>query len=45
MILNGKIKTPGVHLPITKEIYEPVLNELEDFGIYFNETEVEPRFY
>jgi len=45
MILNGKIKTPGVHIPITKEIYEPVLNELEDYGIQFNEIEVEPRFY
>ncbi len=45
MILNGKITTPGVHLPITKEIYEPVLNELEEYGIQFNEIEVEPRFY
>ena len=39
-ILNGKIKTPGVQLPISKEIYTPILNELEDYGIIFNETEV-----
>ena len=36
-ILNGKIKTPGVQIPITKEVYEPILKELEDFGIVFNE--------
>ncbi|PHS10479.1 MAG: saccharopine dehydrogenase [Kordia sp.] len=39
-ILNGKIKTPGVQLPISKEIYTPILKELEDYGIIFNETEV-----
>ena len=39
-ILNGKIKTPGVQLPITKEVYTPILKELEDFGVIFNETEV-----
>jgi len=40
-ILNGKIKTPGVQLPITKEVYNPILKELEDYGIIFKETEVE----
>ena len=39
-ILNGKIKTPGVQLPISKEVYTPILKELEDYGIIFNETEV-----
>ena len=39
-ILNGEIKTPGVQMPITKEVYEPVLKELETFGIVFNEKEV-----
>ncbi len=39
-ILNGKIKTPGVQLPITKEVYEPILKELENFGINFKETEM-----
>lgn len=36
-ILNGKIKTPGVQIPITREVYEPILKELEGFGIVFNE--------
>ncbi|TYB79009.1 saccharopine dehydrogenase family protein [Bizionia myxarmorum] len=39
-ILNGKIKTPGVQMPINKEVYEPILKELETYGIAFNETEV-----
>jgi saccharopine dehydrogenase-like NADP-dependent oxidoreductase len=39
-ILNGKIKTPGVQLPISKEVYLPILNELKLFGINFNEIEM-----
>ncbi len=39
-ILNGKIKTPGVQIPINKEVYDPILNELESFDIKFIETEV-----
>jgi saccharopine dehydrogenase-like NADP-dependent oxidoreductase len=39
-ILNGKITTPGVQIPITKEIYEPILEELKSFGITFKEQEV-----
>lgn len=38
-ILNGEITNPGVQLPITKEVYEPILKELEEFGIVFNEYE------
>ena len=39
-ILNGNIKTPGVQLPIRKEVYEPILKELETFGVIFKETEM-----
>jgi saccharopine dehydrogenase-like NADP-dependent oxidoreductase len=39
-ILKGEIKTPGVQLPITKEVYEPILKELENYGIKFSEIEV-----
>ncbi len=39
-ILNKKITTPGVQMPITKEVYNPILDELENFGIVFNEKEV-----
>ncbi len=33
MILDGKITDIGVHIPVSKSIYEPVLNELENLGI------------
>ena len=39
-ILNGKIKSPGVQLPITKEVYDPILAELQNYGIEFKEKEV-----
>ncbi len=39
-ILNGEITTPGVQLPISKEVYEPILKELEDYGITFKEYDV-----
>jgi saccharopine dehydrogenase-like NADP-dependent oxidoreductase len=39
-ILNGNIKTPGVQLPIRKEVYLPILKELEEFGVVFHEIEM-----
>ena len=39
-ILNKEITTPGVQLPISKEVYSPILNELEDYGVLFKEIEV-----
>ena len=39
-ILNGNIKTPGVQLPIKKEVYAPILKELEEYGVVFHEKEV-----
>jgi saccharopine dehydrogenase-like NADP-dependent oxidoreductase len=37
LILQGKINITGLHIPIAAEIYEPVLAELEENGIQFNE--------
>jgi saccharopine dehydrogenase-like NADP-dependent oxidoreductase len=37
LILNNEIKSRGVLIPVLKEIYEPVLKELEIFGITFKE--------
>lgn len=37
LILNGKITSKGVCLPLTKEIYEPILLELATLGITFKE--------
>lgn len=39
-ILNKEITTPGVQIPISKEVYEPVLDELKTLGIKFTEKEV-----
>ncbi len=40
LILNGKIKTPGVQLPIREEVYLPILKELEEYGVIFKEEAV-----
>lgn len=40
-ILNGIITTPGVQLPISREVYGPILKELEQYGIHFQEEEKE----
>jgi saccharopine dehydrogenase-like NADP-dependent oxidoreductase len=40
MILNQKLARKGVLLPIYSEIYNPVLMELEKYGITFTEKEV-----
>ncbi len=37
LILQQKITTVGVRMPISQEIYKPVLKELEQLGIKFNE--------
>ena len=36
LILLGKINVTGLHIPVIPEIYEPVLNELKEYGIFFN---------
>ncbi|TFG78655.1 MAG: saccharopine dehydrogenase [Flavobacteriales bacterium] len=40
LILNQKIATPGVQIPIKKEVYEPILVELKKLGIQFKEYDV-----
>jgi len=37
LILEGKIKEKGVHIPVITEIYEPILQELKNMGIAFKE--------
>ncbi|MCH9660103.1 MAG: saccharopine dehydrogenase NADP-binding domain-containing protein [Bacteroidetes bacterium] len=39
-ILNKEIITPGVQLPIKKEVYEPILKELREYGVTFKEHHV-----
>lgn len=40
LILKGEIKLKGVRIPTLKEIYDPVLKELEEHGISFVEKEL-----
>jgi len=39
LLMLGKIKHKGVVLPIHQDIYQPILTELEAFGIRFEEKE------
>jgi hypothetical protein len=36
-ILNNLIKSAGVQLPVSREIYLPILKELEEYQISFKE--------
>jgi len=40
LVLNKKITTPGVQIPLTKDVYIPILKELENYGILFTEQQV-----
>ncbi len=42
MILNDTIKLKGLHIPIKKEIYQPILKELEEYNIKFVDKVIEP---
>jgi saccharopine dehydrogenase (NADP+, L-glutamate forming) len=37
LILNKKIKLTGVQIPVIPELYNPILDELEEMGIKFSE--------
>jgi saccharopine dehydrogenase-like NADP-dependent oxidoreductase len=38
LILKGVITCKGLHIPVSKEIYQPVLAELAQHGIQFTEV-------
>jgi saccharopine dehydrogenase (NADP+, L-glutamate forming) len=40
MILNKEINMTGVHIPVIPEIYNPILDELEEMGIKFKEKTI-----
>ena len=42
LILEGKIKETGLHIPILPSIYEPVMKELEKYGVVFEESTPNP---
>ena len=42
LILEGKMNLTGLHIPIIPDIYEPVIRELEEHGIAFEESNTFP---
>jgi saccharopine dehydrogenase-like NADP-dependent oxidoreductase len=38
LVMEGKIATTGVNIPVMREVYEPVLAELKDYGVSFTES-------
>ena len=38
---EGKIKDKGVCIPSTKEMYDPILEEMETFGFTFKKESIE----
>ncbi|NNF19868.1 MAG: saccharopine dehydrogenase [Flavobacteriaceae bacterium] len=40
LILDKVIVTPGVQIPIKKEVYEPILSELKQHGVVFKEYKI-----
>jgi saccharopine dehydrogenase-like NADP-dependent oxidoreductase len=40
LLLTGVITRTGVSVPVTPDLYEPILNELKEFGIKFIEEEI-----
>jgi saccharopine dehydrogenase (NADP+, L-glutamate forming) len=39
LLMQGKISTTGVNIPTMPEVYEPIMAELETFGVKFIEEE------
>lgn len=39
LVMTGKIQSKGVNIPVMKEVYGPVLKELENYGVVFREKE------
>jgi saccharopine dehydrogenase-like NADP-dependent oxidoreductase len=42
LILDGRVASTGVRIPVDPEIYDPVLDALEPMGIVFRETRSTP---
>ncbi len=41
LVMQKRIKERGVQIPVSPEVYNPVLEELKDFGVTFTEEETE----
>lgn len=45
LIMEGKFTSRGVQIPITKDIYLPMLDELKEYGVHFTEKEIPYQNY
>jgi len=43
LLMEGKITTRGVAIPVSRDIYDPVLRELRTLGIELHEEEIDNR--
>jgi saccharopine dehydrogenase-like NADP-dependent oxidoreductase len=41
LLASGKFTKTGVHFPVIPELYNPILDELENYNIKFVEEEIE----
>jgi len=39
LVMEGRIQSRGVQIPVMREVYEPVLQELQQYGIQFSESD------
>ena len=39
LVMEGKIKSRGVNIPVMQEVYQPVLEELKEYDLSFTEQE------
>ncbi len=39
LVMQGKIKSKGVQIPVSEEVYKPVLSELKEYGVEFQDKE------
>lgn len=39
LVMEGRITSKGVNIPVMKEVYDPVLEELKEYGVEFIEKE------
>ncbi len=42
LVMLGEIRSTGLQIPVRKEVYQPVLTELRNYGVEFVETSPQP---
>lgn len=40
LVMQGKINSTGINIPVMREVYEPVLAELREYGVHFEEKDI-----